>query len=412
MLIPRNFHLLESFCVLLFAVSVFLWKPGMYVSSGLITLYIIVRSLTDRGYWHQIWANKLTKISFVMFVFGLITATIGAEQFDDMAWMARKTLFLPVIVFFVFALTAERNRKLANAGLIAGFWIATLLTIHKYGWTIQFGGRVEGQWPQGTWDTLLGLFFTLMVVNLKYSALRGWSGFVSVATTLMVLLMLLSAGGRAPVIGSALSVAVYFFIFTYSKGRLFLVTTAGLLIATLALTTFNQQTRPIIDRFASITDTKTNASNWIRLQLWSIGIAQLSHEAKKDPIKMFFGGGAISYNPKQIEFFKTMPFDDADRARLKEYGYPSGDTHNTYIDNALRHGILWTLAMTLYLIWLCTKFRISQIRQHPGPFILLINLLAVGMFYTVVPHFITLFFILFVAMAGGSQLHTCITSKK
>jgi hypothetical protein len=119
---------------------------------------------------------------------------------------------------------------------------------------------------------------------------------------------------------------------------------------------------------------------------------------KKDPIAFAFGGGALSYDNKQIEYFNTMTYDPDDRQRLQEYGYPSGDTHNTYIDNALRHGVLWTSLMTLYLVWLCTSFSWRYVRQHPEPTALLISLLIVGMFYTMVPHFATFFFVLFVAL--------------
>lgn len=399
----NTFERIETFLTLLFAVSVFVWKPGMYVSSGLITLYLLTRSSIDRDYGRRLWSSRLAQVSLAMFVLGIITASIGAEQLKDISWMARKTLFLPVIVFFAFALTNARNRTVAMAGLMGSFWVASLLTLHEHNWQLAFGGRMGGPWPIGTWDSLMGLFFGFMVLSFKWTGSSTLQRCVHVLTTIMALVMLLLAGGRAPWIGALISLGIYFVVFNRDKRVLISGLAAAIVVATLATTLFPDKARPVIDRFSSVLNTTTEGSNWVRLQLWEIGIAQLTHLAKEDPVEMLFGGGAESFDPKQAAFFKTMPFDEADRTRLREYGYPSGDSHNTYIDNALRHGVLWTIAMTLYLIWLCTRFSVAGIRDNPKPFVLLINLLIVGMFYTVVPHFVTLFFVLFAGLLQSAE---------
>lgn len=394
---------LESFLTLLFAISVFVWKPGMYVSSGLITLYLLTRPLIDHAYGQMVWNHPITKVSLGIFVLGLCTAAIGAQELQDLAWMARKTLFIPVVVFFLFALTKQRNRTLAMTGLIGSFWIASLVTLNNYDWQFNFGSRMEGPWPQGTWDSLLGLFFTFMVVSFKWTGTTHLKRAIHLVTTLMALLMLVLAGGRAPWIGAILSLAIYFVVFNRNKRLLLSGIAAAVVVAILAGTVFEQKTQPIVDRFSTVFNTTTEGSNWIRLQLWQIGIAHLIEFAQNDPVELLFGGGAQSYDDKQREFFKTMPFDEADRARLIDYGYPTGDTHNTYIDNALRHGVIWTVLMTLYLIWLCTRFSWRAVKQNPRPFTLVSNLLVVGIFYTVVPHFVTLFFVLFWAMLDVRQ---------
>ena len=394
----QRYTQIESFLTLLFAISVFIWKPGMYVSSGLITLYLLVRSGVDRDYRPMVWGNAVTKISAALFVLGVITASIAAENIGDVAWMARKTLFLPVVVFFLFALRHQLSRTLAMTGLIVSFWIASLLTLHAYNWQMSFGGRMQGPWPQGTWDTLMGFFFVFMVLSFKWADRPNWQRVIHAATTLMALLMLVLAGGRAPWMGALLSIALYFLICVRDK-RVWTAAIGSMVVAAIMATTvFENKTGAVVDRLASVFNTTTEGSNWVRLQLWQIGIAQLTSLSTNDPIELLFGGGAESYDPKQAEFFKTMPFDEADRARLKDYGYPSGDAHNTYIDNALRHGVIWTLAMTLYLIWICTGLNLNHIQSNPRPFIQLVNMLWVGIFYTVFPHFVTLFFALFIAM--------------
>ncbi|UOD51489.1 O-antigen ligase family protein [Orrella daihaiensis] len=400
-----SFEHFESFLTLLFAVSVFVWKPGMYVASGAITLYLMVRCAIQPDYRHMVWNNRITKVSLAIFLLGLITASIGAEQFQDITWMARKTLFLPAVVFFVFALSRQLNRNIAMAGLITGFWIASVLTLNEYQWQLNFGDRMQGPWPQGTWDSLLGLFFAFMVLSFKWTGASNAQRVIHLGTTALALLMLVLAGGRAPWIGALLSLAIYFVFFKPNKKLVLFGLITGVIASTLVLTTLEQKAQPVIERFASVFNTTTNSSNWIRLQLWQIGIAHLNQLAKDDPVEFIVGGGAQSYDAKQVAFFETMPYNDADRSRLTGYGYPTGDTHNTYIDNALRHGVLWTLAMTIYLIWLCTRFSWHIINSNPTPSILLMNLLIVGMFYTVVPHFVTLFFVLFWAMLQMSQPH-------
>lgn len=400
------FERIASFLTLLFAVSVFVWKPGIYLTSGLITGYLLWRSAVDRDYRLMLCNSRLTQISLAMFLLGLMTSIIGADQTKDVTWMARKTLFLPAIVFFVFALQNPRNRRLAMIGLIASFWIASLLTLYDYGWQLHLGGRMEGTWPLGTWDTLLGLFFAFLVLGFQWTGASHLVRGIHTATLILALLMLLAAGGRAPWIGVLFSLGLYVALFVRNKRILLSGLAAGIVVATLAATVFEDKTRQVTERLSTVLNTTTEGSNWIRLKLWGIGAAHLTHLAKNDPIEMLFGGGAESYDPKQIEFFKTMPFDQGDRNRLADHGYPSGDAHNTYIDNALRHGVLWTLAMTLYLIWLCTQFSLAAVKNNPKPLILLLNLLIVGMFYTVVPHFATFFFVLFIALADVGRLKT------
>jgi len=72
MITTRNFERTESFLTLLFAVSVFVWKPGIYVSSGLITAYLLVRSMIDHEYGQMVWRSKITQVSLAMFLLGLV----------------------------------------------------------------------------------------------------------------------------------------------------------------------------------------------------------------------------------------------------------------------------------------------------------------------------------------------------
>ncbi|MCD8503798.1 MAG: O-antigen ligase family protein [Burkholderiaceae bacterium] len=389
-----------SLLTLLFAVSVFVWKPGIYATSGAIIAYLLVRSAVDVQYRQLLWSNSITKVTLAMFALGLVTAAIGAQQLSDWTWMARKTMFLPVIIFFAVALSHETNRKLALFGLITCFWIASILTLWEYNWQFVFGGRMQGTWPQGTWDNLLGIFVTFLVLFYRWTSSALIYRSIYWVTLLMAVLMLLLAGGRGPWLATVASVGIYLIVFRPNR-KVLLAGLAGIIVATIAATTlFENRTEALIDRIQSIgaTSQEQDGSNWVRLQVWHIGATHFEHILKTDPVAGLFGSGAKSYNPKQIEFFETMPYSPEDRALLQSYGYPSGDPHNTYIDSALRNGLVWTVAIFVYLIWLCTQFKIRQTFARAEPLVLLMYLCIMAMFYTVLPHFMSFFFALFVMM--------------
>jgi len=385
----------ESFLTFLFAISVFVWKPGIYVSSGLIILYLALRATLQSDYRQSLWQSQLAKITLAMFALGLFTSAISANQLEDFLWMARKTMFLPAIVFFAFALTKQRNKDIAMTGLIVAFWTASLLTLSKYGWQMHFGGRMEGTWPQGTWDNLLGLFFVFLVLHFNWISSKTLTRIIYVATILMTLLMLLLAGGRGPWLAVTSSLALYFLVFKRDKKVIITAIMVSVIGLVASATIFQDRTQALLSRAASIANTD-ESSNWVRLQLWGIGIAHMGELIRTEPFKAVFGSGTKSYQATQVEFFKTMPYDEQRRAQLALFGAPNGDTHNNYLDSALRSGLLWTAAIFMYLIWLATQFSTRSISNRPEPTILLVYFLIMAIFYTVVPHFMSFFFVLLI----------------
>ena len=382
--------------MLLFSASVFLWKPGIYVSSGVIISYMLVRAATDATYWRALRDSTVMRVSMALFVFGLITSLIAMQQADDFLWMARKTLFLPVAGFMFLSLEKAQNRKAALIGLLSGFWIAAVITIVENRALI---GRdlIAGTWPKGTWDTLLGLFFVflfLFLVGQKHGIL---SRLVIGVSALGAFVLLLFAGGRGPVLAIMFAVAVYLVFFKANLRVLAAVCAVAGALVVVSVSLFQDKTEFITQRLLSVTQIK-DGSNWIRLKLPQIGYEHIKHLAASQPIALLFGSGSKSYNKTQLEFFETLPYDEDDRRRLKEFGYPTGDAHNNYIDSTLRHGLLWTIAAFAYLIWLSTRFKRRFVSDNPAPFALLLYMLVLGVIYTVLPHFATFFFVFFVAL--------------
>jgi hypothetical protein len=384
----------ESFLVLLFAISIFLWKPGIYVSSALIITYTLILFVSSQNYRQQYLSSNAAMVSVVMFIVGIVTSLIAMQESDDVLWAARKTLFLLVIGFLFIAFKKTNNKKIAFYGLVAGFWVASLLTIFKNWHLIGKITRVEGTWPQGTWDALLGLFFVFLVVSIRHSVLSFKAKLFIIVTFCMSIYQLIWAGGRIPLVASVVVLVLYLLSLKLTKRIVLNTALAAIVAVTVSVTVFKDSADNFVNRMQSITDVK-NDDYWVRLNLWKVGFNHAVFFMKNEPSKFLFGAGGKSYGPMQIEFFKDMPMNEADREKFTGFGYPSGDSHNMYIDSVLKNGIVWTVLFLFYLLWLATGFKIKNTWQRPEPFILLAFYAVLGMAYIILPHFFTYFLIFF-----------------
>lgn len=125
-------------------------------------------------------------------------------------------------------------------------------------------------------------------------------------TTVMACMMMLLAGGRAPWLGALIGLFIYFLVLKPNRKLLLGMVGITATVGKLRMTMFQDKVQPIRDRFATVTNTTTVASNWFRLRLWETGGHQFVDLAKNDPLSFVFGGGALSYDAKQIEFFNTL----------------------------------------------------------------------------------------------------------
>jgi O-antigen ligase len=392
----------ESFLVVLFAMSIFIWKPGIYVSSALIILYTCIEILRNKAYRHQYLSSNIAVVSVAMFVVGIVTALIAMQEIDDLLWAARKTLFLLVIGFLIISFKNESNKKLAFYSVIAGFWAASLLTIFKHWHQIGNITRIEGTWPQGTWDALLGLFFVFLVVSMKSTVFSFKTKLFIIATLCMSIYQLIWAGGRIPLLASIVVLVLYVVTLKITKRMVINAVLAAIVAITFSMTIFKDNLDHFYDRVQSITDVSNN-DYFVRLNLWKVGFNHAVFFMKNEPMTFLFGAGGKSYGPMQITFFKEMPINESDREKLQGFGYPSGDTHNMYIDSVLKNGFVWTCLFLIYLLWLATGFNIKKIWQQSEPFILLSFYVALGMAYTILPHFFTYFLIFFMAYLHSSS---------
>jgi hypothetical protein len=388
----------ESFLVILFAVSIFLWKPGIYVSSALIIVYTCIFIFKSKDYRQKYFGSNIAVMSVAMFFLGTLTSLIAMQQTEDVLWAVRKTLFLLIVGFLLLAFKNEKNKKFAFYGLVAGFWVASLLTIFKNWQLMGVIARVEGTWPQGTWDALLGLFLLFLLLSIKdifsksVPSLR--TKLFLFATLFMSVFQLIWAGGRIPFVACVVAILLYVLTLKLSKRIVINAVLAIVIAIVFSVTIFKDHTDSLVHRVQSITDV-SNDDYWVRLNLWKVGFNHSVFFMKNEPLTFLFGAGGKSYGPTQIEFFKDMPMNPVDREKFQAFGYPSGDSHNMYIDSALKNGVVWTFLFLLYLFWLATGFKLKQSWQRPEPLILLSFYMVLGMAYTILPHFFTYFLVFF-----------------
>jgi len=70
----------EHALVFLLGAGIFLSKPVIYIATGLLTLYFLIRLASDTSYRREVFANKLIVAALVIYVFGIFGRPNRADQ--------------------------------------------------------------------------------------------------------------------------------------------------------------------------------------------------------------------------------------------------------------------------------------------------------------------------------------------
>lgn len=383
--------------------SIFISKPLIYISILLLMAVILAQIAMDREYRIEIFNNRLFWASTSVFLFGLISTVIGSGNAEDIGWMFNKTMLLPMAVPLLFAFRQETNRSAAIAGVVLGFWIAFFLTarMHNWSWT---GERYEGAtWLIDAWAVICALLIALLTPLVFIATSNNLWRTVLIATLLGAVVMLVTTGARGPWLGAAAGVFVYLIMRQRSALlSLSVLTIASILAAQLFWPT---QFEKFEQRVYSITDTQTDASNYLRLAMWETGYALIKKQMLSGEKGFWFGYKKKGRGDLANEFYYNEFIDQAKikPGILKEYNWKITDFHNSYLESIFRNGILWTLGSLFILSW----FAIGPIEKEKSmtqswsaaP--LLLCFLVTGITYTLLPHFAFLFLIFFIALARG-----------
>jgi O-antigen ligase len=402
---------LENLLVLMLGASIFLSKPLIYASSGLLILYCLIRIIVDKPYGHRVLTSPLTWVSAAIYLLGVVATLIYPATLQDTAWIARKSLFLLSFVPLYFAFADQRNRNWGLLGLLGGFWIAGALTLLEANWRPEDLTRLDGAtWLVDVWGVLCSLFAVFLVPRV-YDQNTPISVRVLVALTVIAsLYILFLSGARGPWLGAFIGIAAYLLLFQWKT--LTLLVLIGAIGYFPARQVLPESFAKLEEKVASMVDTggrdtATSESNWIRLQLWKLSIAQDKEKLKNEPLKLLFGSGPLNHLQEYKSFFnKTDVLPAQDKARLSRNNFPSNDVHSMYLDATAKMGLLWTVASVFWLI-LLAMIGLARRKSHGSsalgaPFCIL-TFLIIGTFYSLLPHFGTFFLFFFIALALQSN---------
>lgn len=394
----------ENFLLFALGAGIFLSKPVIYAATALLTVYFLIRLVTDSTYRREVLTNKLIISALVIYVFGLLACLLMPTTWDDLTLIARKSLYLVIFAPLLIAFRNTTNRGAALAGLLIGFWIAGLLTILTAEQIT--ATRLPGAtWLVDVWGVLCSLFLVFLT---PYAFDRRWHFYwrtFFAVTALFSLALLILSGARGPWLGAAAALFIYFLLYQRKfLGLLFIVAAISYLPAKQL---FPERLGQIEERVTSITQTKTNGSNWIRITLWQLALDYDQEKLREEPAKLMLGSGGESHYSDISAFFeRTETLSAEDKSKLVSFGYPSNDMHSMYFDAVAKHGLIWTLANLLFFIALAltawSKRQTPNQSSLAAPAIVLCFMVT-GVFYSLLPHFAATFLILFATLASDSN---------
>lgn len=397
----------ETLFIFALGLGIFISKPVIYAASGALVALAILRVSFDPQYRSELLSTRLTPSSLGLFVLGLIATLIHPGTADEIAWTARKLLYLPLLPVLFIGFKQKSNRSAGMAGVMVGFWVAAYLTMQSINWQWS-GARVAGAtWFADVWGVLTGLFVSFLLPRVFQSKVTWQLRLLVVATVPAALIMLLLTGARGPLLGTLVSGLIYFAL--YQRKTLAFIA----ILMVVAYFPIKQllpgEINSLESRIASITHTADpdtapdnfNASNWIRLQLWKVALAQNAHKLEHAPLTLLFGSGPNNQVHDVRAFYDQwagMP--QKHKELLSSFGYPTNELHNMYLDSTGKMGLLWTIASLLVIAAVMVKS--FQMREKTNQttlavMVISINFLITGITYDILPHWGS-FFLVFLTM--------------
>jgi len=381
---------LETTLLFTMGMVIFLSKPAIYLVSLLLLGLTTIRLLTDPEYRHTVFANRMFWASTALFVFGVVAAAIGSSYPEDIGWMAKKTMLLPMVVPFLIAFAEQKNRTAGLLGVLVGFWIAFVLTgnMHNWHWS---GGRYEGAtWDVGMWGVLCALlmvFSTPFIFNKHYSSSFR---FLLALTFICAFVMLVTSGSRGPMLGAFSGILIYMLF--NQRTALLTVFVASIVIFFLGSKVWPTQFESFHQRATSVTNTETDASNYIRLALWETGFAQIKSQLLDGDKRFWLGNGHDGHIKVSTEFYKNFStYANIKPGLLLDLNQEKiiGDFHNMFIQAIIVTGAVWFVASILLLSFLSLKpFKTTENQIISwAPLAIIICYFVTGLTYAILPHF-------------------------
>lgn len=406
---PSAYLRIESVLILALGVCIFVSKPGIYASTGLLVLYALVRTTFDPAYRKQVASSRLALICIAIYLLGIVAAVIAPGTTRDLAWIARKSLFLLSFVPLYFAFQNKQNRGIGLIGLLVGFWAAAVLTLTAGNWRPEDPTRLDGAtWLVDVWGVLCALFVVFLTPRVFTTQTPLAVRTALAATIAMAVWMLFLTSARGPWLG-ALAGILFYLVLCQRKALVllvFLVAVAYVPARGLLPEAFHK----LETKVASIVDTTgqqtgPSESNWIRLQLWKVSLAQDLEKLQQAPLRLLFGSGPENHlNEFKAFFDRTDVLSEADKNRLRQFNFPSNDVHNMYLDATAKMGVIWTASIVGLLLLLGVQgLRNPHNNAQVATTALIVSFLVIGGFYDLLGHFASFFLFFFMALSLQSD---------
>ncbi len=401
MITKLPFHKLETGLLFTFGMVIFLSKPAIYLVSLLLLVVTATHFLLSAHYRRALLEHQLFWGSVALFMLGILGVSVGSTFAADVGWIAKKTMLLLLVVPFLLAFEQQSNRIAALAGVVLGFWIAFVLTgdMHNWSWS---GQRLEGAtWLVDAWGVICAMLIVVLTPFVFFKQIGTVLKGILVVTILAATLMLVTNGARGAWLGAAAGVFVYLLI--KQRLALMVVCTMSAVALLVASTIWPEQTESFKLRAQSITNTKTDASNYIRLALWETGSALIQKNVTSGDKKIWLGHGHQGHVASSTKFYR----DEFSQQAAVRPGLLNettiNDFHNMYIQSIVQNGILWTVGILFFLLWL----GFGPLKKGYGftktwaatP--TLLAYLVTGVTYTLLPHFAFMFLIYFLSLGRG-----------
>ncbi|WP_394153150.1 O-antigen ligase family protein [Vibrio maritimus] len=331
-----NIDKVWAFFLFLLVISIPTSKAGMNAASlilGLGTLTYLPLKLKSE--------SQTLRTTFIVccicFFVGLIGPVLVNNNLEDIKSFAQKNIYLLVIPIATYLFSKSSNSKVYAYAFVLACVAAAISSLTKLGsntW-IDFS-RVTGFLDFSRHINSLLLGIALCVAFIDRRVLKSFTWLIP----LMVLLSSIVISGTR---GGWVAVVVMFTIAIILYHRFLLVPSILMTIVTLfAIHHFYPSYVDTLQhRVMSITDTKNDPSNSVRLTIWRSGVEYLSHNASDNKINLVVGSGMISTDHVYRDYMNTLPREQRE-SFYAEGGIVGGtDFHNGPIDVISKSGLLF-----------------------------------------------------------------------
>lgn len=398
-------NLLEATLVFCLGFGLFISKPVIYIASTALVLVFLTKVLSQADYRRAVRGNQWVTAGILLYLLGLVATLIYPGYWLDVSFYARKSLFLLLFGAMLIACQRQDTRISGLIGVLLGFWLAAMLTIYEMPWDGDGHRLRSASWPVDIWGVLCGLLAAFLIPSILSDRYSKLTRSVFAATALAAVIFMLLSGSRGPTL--AIGAAVFLYLMLAHRRILLVALLVGLLMYWPTKTIWPDHINQIESRIASIGQTTTDESNWIRLHLWRLSIAQDQQKWADDPWVFLFGSGPENHIHEIRAFFNTTTtLTPEEKERLESFDYPSNDVHNMYLDSVAKMGVVWTIGVTLYLIGLMIsawRKRKRTANLSASATLVIATFLIIGIFYDAMLHFNAIFMAYFASLALSAR---------